>query len=146
MIEKKRMQDKIFIDTNIIVYAYSIDEKKKQAITQEILENNSDLYISKQVINEVVNILYKKMQLTSEEIEKVILELDNEFEIFDFDITTQIKAIRLKNNYNLQFYDALIIATALENGCTVLYSEDMQHNLVIEGKLTIINPFKALYE
>lgn len=140
------MQDKIFIDTNIIVYAYSIDEKKKQAITQEILENNSDLYISKQVINEVVNILYKKMQLTSEEIEKVILELDNEFEIFDFDITTQIKAIRLKNNYNLQFYDALIIATALENGCTVLYSEDMQHNLVIEGKLTIINPFKALYE
>lgn len=60
----------------------------------------------------------------------------------DFDITTQIKALRLKNKYNFQYYDALIVATALENGCTILYSEDMQHNQTIENTLTIVNPFK----
>jgi predicted nucleic acid-binding protein len=48
----------------------------------------------------------------------------------------------LKNKYNLQYYDALIIATALENNCNILFSEDMQDKLIIENKLTIINPFK----
>lgn len=138
------MHDKIFLDTNIVLYSYSIDEEGKQGIAQKILENNSDLYISKQVINETINILLKKLKLPIQKVEDVVLELDNEFIILDFDITTQIKAIRLKKDYNLQFYDALIIATALENKCTVLYSEDMQDSLKIEDKLTIINPFKGI--
>ena len=54
---------------------------------------------------------------------------------------TQIKAIELKDKYNLQYYDALIIATALENHCNIIFSEDMQHNQIIENQLTIINPF-----
>jgi len=48
----------------------------------------------------------------------------------------------IKDIYKFQFYDCLIIATALENNCTILYSEDMQHNQLIEDKLTILNPFK----
>jgi len=64
--------------------------------------------------------------------------LDNFIPIVDFDITTQIKALRLKHKYNFQYYDALIVATALENGCTILYSEDMQHNQTIENTLTIV--------
>ena len=147
LIEMKQMLDRIFLDTNIILYSYSEDDIYKQNISQEILRNNIfNTFISKQVINEITNILFKKIKLSSEEVENAILELDSEFEIFDFYLTTQIKAIRLKKDYNLQFYDALIIATALENNCTILYSEDMQHNLIIEGKLTIINPFKALDE
>jgi len=138
------MLDKVFLDTNVILYSYSIDEAYKQNVAQEILEKNVNLYISKQVINEVVNILFKKIKLNAEEIKNVILELDTEFEILDFDITTQIKAIRLKKDYNFQFYDSLIIATALENNCTVLYSEDMQDGLVIDERLKIINPFKEL--
>ena len=60
--------------------------------------------------------------------------------IVSFDIKTQIKAIRIKDRYKLQFYDALIIATALENGCNILFSEDMQHLQIIDEGLTIINP------
>ena len=141
------MLDRIFLDTNIILYSYSEDDIYKQNISQEILRNNIfNTFISKQVINEITNILFKKIKLSSEEVENAILELDSEFEIFDFYLTTQIKAIRLKKDYNLQFYDALIIATALENNCTILYSEDMQDGLVVENKLTIINPFKETYE
>ena len=54
---------------------------------------------------------------------------------------TQLNALKLKQNYNLQFYDALIVSTALKNSCTILYSEDMQDKLVIEKKIKIINPF-----
>ena len=71
----------------------------------------------------------------------IVKELEKEFIILDFDIQIQLNALKLKQNYNLQFYDALIVSTALENSCTILYSEDMQDKLVIEKKLKIINPF-----
>ena len=51
------------------------------------------------------------------------------------------KAIQLVNRYDFQLFDALIIADALISNCTILYSEDMQHNMLVENKLTIINPF-----
>jgi len=137
------MIDKIFLDTNIIIYSYSVDEKDKQEVAINIIDKYDDkVIISKQVINELTNILLKKFKLPSNDIENVLLELDTVFYIADFNLATQIKAVRLKDNYNLQFYDALIIATALENRCTILYSEDMQDGLIIDERLKIINPFK----
>ena len=134
------MKDKIFIDANILLYAYST-EKNKQEIAQNIINTNNNIYISKQVINETINILIKKFKLNIKDIINVVKELEKEFIILDFDIQTQLNALKLKQNYNLQFYDALIVSTALENSCTILYSEDMQDKLVIEKKLKIINPF-----
>ncbi|MFA7570639.1 MAG: PIN domain-containing protein [Sulfurimonadaceae bacterium] len=138
------MQDNIFLDSNIILYCYSNDETDKQAIARNIFEQYSNPCISKQVINEVSNILFRKFKLDCESIENAILQISNLVEILDFNLTTQIKAIRLKKSYNLQYFDALIVATALENNCNTLYSEDMQNGLVVEGKLTIINPFEKL--
>ena len=134
------MKDKIFIDTNILLYAYST-EKNKQEIAQNIINTNNNIYISKQVINETINILIKKFKLNIKDIINVVKELEKEFIILDFDIQTQLNALKLKQTYNLQFYDALIVSTALKNSCTILYSEDMQDKLVIEKKLKIINPF-----
>ncbi len=134
------MKDKIFIDTNILLYAYST-EKNKQEIAQNIINTNNNIYISKQVVNETINILIKKFKLNIKDIINVVKELEKEFIILDFDIQTQLNALKLKQNYNLQFYDALIVSTALKNSCTILYSEDMQDKLVIEKKLKIINPF-----
>ena len=134
------MKDKIFIDTNILLYAYST-EKNKQEIAQNIINTNNNIYISKQVINETINILIKKFKLNIKDIINVVKELEKELIILDFDIQTQLNALKLKQNYNLQFYDALIVSTALKNSCTILYSEDMQDKLVIEKKLKIINPF-----
>jgi predicted nucleic acid-binding protein len=71
----------------------------------------------------------------------VVLEIDNSLRIVDNSLKTQIKAVRLKGKYGFQYYDALIVATALEHGCNILFSEDMQHGQVIEDSLRIINPF-----
>lgn len=136
------MHDKAFLDTNILIYAYSEDEPKKQSIALQLLDNFEDnVIISKQVINELSNILLKKFKLGSDQVENVLLEIDNVLPIADFDLTTQIKALKLKDRYQFQYYDALIVATALENNCTVVYSEDMQHEMLIDGNLKIINPF-----
>ena len=135
------MKDKIFIDTNIIIYCYSNSEMEKRIICQKLFERYSELNISKQVINEMTNTLFKKFKLSSFDIKNTIEQISNIVFTCDFNFDTQIKAIELKDKYNLQYYDALIIATALENNCNIIFSEDMQHNQIIENKLTIINPF-----
>ena len=135
------MKDKIFIDTNIIIYCYSNSEMEKRIICQKLFETYSELNISKQVINEMTNILFKKFKLSSFDIKNTIEQISNIAFTCDFNFDTQIKAIELKDKYNLQYYDALIIATALENHCNIIFSEDMQHNQIIENQLTIINPF-----
>ncbi len=136
------MLDKAFLDTNILIYAYSEDEPKKQSIALELIDSfDNSVIISKQVINELSNILLKKFKLASDQVENVLLEVDNVLQIVDFDLTTQIKALKLKDRYQFQYYDALIVATALENNCTIVYSEDMQHEMLIDGSLKIINPF-----
>ncbi|MCI4406824.1 MAG: PIN domain-containing protein [Sulfuricurvum sp.] len=130
------------MDTNILIYAYSEDEPKKQSVALQLLDSfENNVIISKQVINELSNILLKKFKLDSDQVENVLLEIDNVLPIVDFDLTTQIKALKLKDRYQFQYYDALIVATALENNCTVVYSEDMQHEMLIDGSLNIINPF-----
>ena len=142
MTEKRHMSDKVFLDTNILIYSYSEDEIEKQTIANELLEEYSEnIIISNQVVNELVNVLFKKFKLSSDDIENVVLELDTFIPIVNFELATQIKALRLKEKYKFQYYDALIIATALENNCDILFSEDMQHQQVIENVLTIINPF-----
>lgn len=52
------------------------------------------------------------------------------------------EAMRIAARYKISFYDAVMIAVALANGATTLYSEDMHDGLLIDGKLTIINPFE----
>ncbi len=137
------MKDKSFLDTNIIIYAFSEDEPHKQLVALSLIDGIDDtVIISKQVINELANILFKKFKLSSNQVEDALLELDSLINIVGFDISTQIKAIRIKDKYNLQYYDSLIIATALENKCTLLYSEDMHHDLLIENRLRIVNPFQ----
>lgn len=138
------MKDRIFFDTNVILYAYSkLKNSKKEIANSKIFshENNNSIFISNQVVNEFINIAYKKFELDSKQIESAILELDNCFNIVNFSTITQIKAVSIKEKYKFQYYDSLIIATALENSCTILYSEDMQHDQIIENQLKIINPF-----
>ena len=57
-------------------------------------------------------------------------------------LDTHKEALAIAEKYGYRVYDALIVASALEARCTILYSEDMQDSQVIEGKLTIRNPFK----
>ena len=137
------MSDKIFIDTNVLIYAFSEDEPTKQQKALNLIDAVAcDAIISNQVINELANIFLKKFKLPIEQVEDSFLELDSLLNIVSFDMSTQIRALRLKQRYNLQYFDSLIISTALENKCNILYSEDMQHELIIDNRLKIINPFR----
>ena len=55
--------------------------------------------------------------------------------------TTYDNAFILRQQQNISFWDSLIVASALENDCSFIYTEDLQHNQIIENKLKVINPF-----
>jgi predicted nucleic acid-binding protein len=116
----------------VVIYSYSEDELKKQEIANDILEEyGSQIIISNQVINELSNTLFRKFKLGASEIRAVVLELNDNFPIVNFNLETQLKGIEVKEKYKLQFYDSMILATALENGCNIVYSEDMQDGQII---------------
>jgi len=133
------MKDKIFIDTNILLYLYDLDTEKKRK-AKEILKSNH--CISTQVLNEFSNVSIKKIKLNYKDLDENLKKIIEKTTVFVFTEETILSAVKIQYKYKLQYYDSLIIATALENGCSVLYSEDMQHKQLIENKLTIINPFK----
>ena len=135
------MKGNCFIDTNILVYCYTDDEPVKQQKALGIA-NDSDTFISTQVLTELSNTLKKKFKLDWQAVENVISEVSSDFNVYVNKPATIERACQVADKYQYSFYDSLIIAAALSCNCKTLYSEDMQGGQVIENSLTIVNPFK----
>jgi predicted nucleic acid-binding protein len=63
--------------------------------------------------------------------------------VFDLTRDVFLTASEIRLNYSISYYDSIIISTAINAGCEILYSEDMQNNQIINQKLKIINPFQT---
>ena len=97
--------------------------------------------MSIQSVNESVFILQKKFNSTMIELSKIIQFFKGNFQIHDLTVTVLEKAMHIMKTYKYSFWDSMMLASALINNCEVIYSVDMQHNQIIEDKLTIVNPF-----
>lgn len=131
------MRDRIFLDTNILVYAL-LDEGTKQQTALQLLQ--SGCVISIQVLNEFTQVARKKASLEWQEIADLSTAIQTLTEIITLDKNIHNVGLTIANKYGYSFYDSLIIAAALEAGCNLLFSEDMQHGQQIET-LIIRNPF-----
>ena len=143
------MKDRVFFDTNVTVYLFDKSEKEKHKRAKEILIDslrNTIPYISTQVVNEFVVITSQKIKspVPLTRVKKDLDFLKRNLNIYTIDLETSLKAIDVKLRYYFSYWDSLIIASALESDCSILYSEDMQHGQVIENKLKIINPFEKV--
>ncbi len=128
----------ITIDTNVAVYALSQDPRRE--IAGELLVKSD--FASVQVLNEYVHTARRKLRRDWNQIAADVGLLHSTIDIF-LPMTGEDHAagLRLAARYQLAFYDALLIAVALAGSAVTLYSEDMQHGLVIDDRLIIINPF-----
>jgi predicted nucleic acid-binding protein len=135
------MNDKIFIDSNVLIYAHTDLDLHKQSIAQEIITNDYTV-ISTQVLQEASNILFKKFKFSWAEILVVIREAAQNNKVHINTPETVIEACRIANRYGFSFYDSLILAAALESGCVKLESEDLQNNQNIDNLLIVENPFQ----
>ena len=134
---------KLFIDTNVLIYAYSETEAAKKAKVLPLLEDEP-VRFSTQVVNEFVWVMSKKFGVAMDSLQQVVKNL---FELYPVGVITDAtitKAMELSSRLKMPYWDALIVASALENGCNILYTEDLQHGQIIENKLTVINPFLGL--
>jgi predicted nucleic acid-binding protein len=127
-----------FIDTNILVY-FAIRHSSRYEQAAEILEAGGD--ISVQVLNEFANVARAKMHMEWSEISETLEFFGSLLDVHPVTLEAHRRALGLAEQHNFHIYDATIIASALEAGCTTLYSEDMQHGRLIAGRLRILNPF-----
>ena len=89
----------------------------------------------------MANTLRRKFQKEWSEINAVPDEITEHFIVHQNSTATISEAVKIADRYSYSFYDSLIIAAAIESGCSILYSEDMQTNQVIAEALTIRSPF-----
>ena len=128
-----------FFDTNILVYAMQTTDIRGPRARAVLREGGA---ISVQVLNEFANVALQKWRKPWPEIEEAlqaILVLCGP--VLAITLPTHRAAIELSRNHGFSIYDAMIVASALEARCSTLLSEDMQHGRVLEGRLTIVNPF-----
>lgn len=136
------MSDRVLLDTNIWVYLYSKEPKDKYEKADTLLFSHLDaLVVSTQILGELYNVLIKKKLQTQAQAQEIISEIITGFYIHEATSAYVAKAVQINIRHGYSYWDSLLIATALLSDCNILYSEDMQHNQVIEGRLRIVNPF-----
>ena len=132
--------DKTFVDTTILIYAFTSDEPDKQEKTLKFLDNCHPV-ISTQVLREFANVLLKKEKVSHDRIKETIGGITEIASIINENSALILDSIDIHERYKFSFYDSLIIAAAINANCRILLSEDLQDGQVIEGRLKIVNPF-----
>jgi predicted nucleic acid-binding protein len=134
----------VFTDSNIWLYALiKGQDVVKSGISNQLIDQNAgNLALSSQVVVEVVANLIKKSTLEEAQFRELITGLYRDYKVVDVSEVIMRSASELREHYSFSYWDSLIVSAGLYSGASVLYSEDMQDGLVVNGQLTIVNPFK----
>jgi predicted nucleic acid-binding protein len=128
-----------FLDTNILVYA-TLQSDPRSEPARALLSQRC--VISVQVLNEFANVAHRKLQKPWSEVMRALAPIRVLYPSpRPITLDTHEAAIAIATGTGYAFYDALIVASALEAGCATLFSEDLRDGQVIDGRLTIRNPF-----
>lgn len=138
---KNFMNDRIFIDSNILIYSIDDYEKEKQMSAFDIISKLSENggIISTQVLQKFYNIATKKLGLSKENAKILLERLSECFIVHKNSVLDILHAIEISIKTQFSFWDSLIISAALAEGCSYLYSEDLNSGQSVEG-LIIKNP------
>jgi predicted nucleic acid-binding protein len=132
--------NRIALDTNILIYLHDAEEKSsKREKANELVAGSPS--ISAQVISEYLNVCHRQLKMTKQDALTTLTKWLPYCELCSFELSIYTYALNLIQKYQFQMFDAIIVASAIKSSCSILYSEDMQHNLMVDGKLKIVNPF-----
>ena len=129
-----------FFDTNVLIYLASGDAAKADRAEAMIGGGGA---ISVQILNELANVARRKMRMSWRDTHAFLSLLRDLLAVHSVEVETHDRGLALAERYHLSIYDALIAASALDADCDTLWSEDMQHGMVLDGRLRIANPFRA---
>ena len=126
-----------FLDTNVVIYAFATDAAKAD-VAERLLETGG--VVSVQVLNELANVAWRKMNLGFPELREVLNAVRALCRVVPVTVEAHELAIELAARHRLGIFDAVIVASASLAGCKTLYSEDLHHGAKL-GQLTVRNPF-----
>ena len=129
-----------FFDTSVLLYLLSADPSKADR-AEEVLAAGAT--ISVQVLNEFASVALRKLGMKVAEVREALEPITAICKVVPLTVQIHERGLQVAERYRFSFYDALIVAAALESGCTTLYSEDLQDGQLIDNLLTIRNPFTA---
>lgn len=127
-----------FIDTNVLIYLAGRDSFKAERAEGLLREGG---VISVQVLNEMANVMRRKLGCSWDETTEYLSTLRQLLKVVSLDEAVHDQGMRVGARYGFSVYDSMIVGAALAAGCQTLWSEDMQHGQIIDGRLHIRNPF-----
>lgn len=134
------MSGRAFLDTNVFIYAIVQDDPRSHDAEELISVGGR---ISVQVLNEFAAVVRRKTNMPWGEVQLALESIKVLCpDPLPITLDTHQKALAIAEKYRYKVDDALIVASALEARCTILYLEDMQDGQIIESKLAIRNPFR----
>ncbi len=128
----------VFFDTSVLLHLLSADIEKADRV-EELVQRRG--VISIQVLNEFAAVALRKHALSVAEVREVTSTLREFCRTHPLTLEVHEHGLEIAERSGFQLYDSMIVATAIECGCRVLYSEDLQHGQVIEKRLKVVNPF-----
>ena len=135
------MSDRAFFDTNVLLY--TIGQRDDRTPTAEALLAGGGV-VSVQVLNELASVARRKLRMSWPDVTAALAAIKILCPSpLPLTVETHDAALRLAVRHGYHIYDALIVAAALEGECATLYSEDLHAGQVIDGRLTIRNPFSV---
>ena len=132
-----------FIDTNVLIYFVDGRNQAKQSIARTVIADaigNPEYVMSLQVLNEFANVSLKKLGMTEDEVRQYIEAFQRMRIVFQQSGWT-VRALEIRKQYGLQFYDSLLLAAAEASGCDEFWTEDLNDGQMYCG-IKVVNPFK----
>jgi predicted nucleic acid-binding protein len=128
-----------FFDTNVLLYLASSDAVKADR-AEKLIDGGGT--VSVQVLNEIANVARRKMRMSWGDTHSFLSMLRTLLTVHPVTAEVHDEGLALAERHDLSIFDAMIVASALHAGCSTLWSEDMQHGMVIDRRLRIVNPFR----
>lgn len=136
---------KAFLDTNIFVYSFDTSAPAKAQRARQLIRDGIEkrsAVVSFQVVQEFVNVALTRFAapMTEEDAEQYVWTVFRPLIAVHSSPGLYVEALHLRRRYRFSWFDSLIVAAALEAGCTTLFSEDFQPGMRVDS-LTVVNPF-----
>ena len=127
-----------FFDTNVLMYLATDDRQKADRVEQLLRVRG---IISVQVLNEITNVSRRKYRFSWRDTFTTLSTVRSYLDVVPVTLEIHESGLRLAERYGFSIYDSFIVAAALAAECDTLWSEDMQHGMLVDGRLRIANPF-----
>ncbi|QDM18733.1 PIN domain-containing protein [Tardiphaga sp. vice352] len=127
-----------FFDSNALLYLAAPESQKIERVRSLLYKGG---FISVQVLNEMKRVSRRKSGMSWSEIHRLLNTVREFVKVEPLTLETHEAGLRLAERYGFAIYDSFIVAAALAAECETLWSEDMQHGMLVDNRLRIANPF-----